>query len=268
MRARQLHEFRLRRIVQEDEIEEAPKEAIAIAKMKTAEGNRQCRQELPFRAGSGDERAEQHKQSVKGRQSGCGPKRRGPKGGQQSQSAKRGDKGCGDNVAKRSREPMFANDQHFPLAVLHVLVQQRLEGIPHMVPTADARRLVNLTATAHDAKVVFIILVADQFFIKMAGAIKNSLVPTAVNHGINVSLKFWIVRPGASDGKWGMKDRLNRSLFVGMSLGAHGAADIIGTRFLQDGQALSNVIGSVGRMGVHADDDLSSSGAQSRIKPS
>src|ERR1044071_1155382 len=100
-----------------------------------------------------------------------------------------------------------------------------------MVPTSNPRRLKDLSTTTHDAEIMLVVLVADEFFIEITSPIKNVFSPTAVDDSINESFVIRIVRARPSHSERRMKDSANGPLFVSLSCCPHRATHIIGTSF-------------------------------------
>src|SRR5712664_1216356 len=89
---------------------------------------------------------------------------------------------------------MLSNDQRFPVSILHVLTEERPERASHVVPTADARGLIDFTSRTGEPKIVLVILVADQFFVEIADARKKALFPAAINHRVYAAFIAGLVR--------------------------------------------------------------------------
>src|SRR2546430_744720 len=128
-----------------------------------------------------------------------------------------------------------------------------------MVPTPNPRGLIHFSATAHDSQVVLIILIANQFFIKIADSIKKTFFPTTVNDGIHIALVIGLMRTRPANGKCGMEHRSDRSLLVGGCSSAHRSPYVICPGLAQYRKAFLNVVGRIVSMGVHANNDFSSS---------
>src|SRR6266480_4159834 len=107
-----------------------------------------------------------------------------------------------------------------------------------MVPTANARGLIDFTAGAREAKIVLVILVADQFFVEITDALKNALLPATVNHGVHVAFITGLVRARAAHCESRMKHGANRPFHKCLSRGLHGSANIVGSGLAHDRQAL------------------------------
>src|SRR2546423_10960230 len=110
-------------------------------------------------------------------------------------------------MSERSGSLVFANHKDFPISILHVLAEKRFERAAHVIPTANARGLVDLLFGAREAKIVFIILVANQFFIEIANALKNALLPASINHGVHVPFIAGSMGARPADGKRRVKHR-------------------------------------------------------------
>src|SRR5438270_14071957 len=97
-----------------------------------------------------------------------------------------------------------------------------------MVPTANARGLIDFTSGAGEAQIVLVILVADQFFVEIADALKNALLPATINHGVHIAFIAGLVRACAAHRESRMKHGANRPFHKGLSRGLHWPADIVG----------------------------------------
>src|SRR2546423_2336319 len=107
-----------------------------------------------------------------------------------------------------------------------------------MVPTANARGLIDFTSGAGETKIVLVILVADQFFIEIADALKNALLPATVNHRVHKAFITDLVRARAAHREGRMKHGANRPFHKRFGGGLHWPADIVRSGFAHDRPAL------------------------------
>src|SRR3974390_2790310 len=110
-------------------------------------------------------------------------------------------------MPRRSGQLMLLDDPHFPVSILHVLIEKSRYGIPGPIPAPDFRALPNLAAAADDAQVMFIVLVTDQLFVKIAEALKHALKPATIGYGIHATLVCEVMEFRAADRKGGMVGR-------------------------------------------------------------
>ena len=162
---------------------------------------------------------------------------------------------------------MLSNHQNFPVPILHVLTEQSRERASHMVPTANTLGLINFPPRAGEAQVVFVILVADQFFVEITDALKNALLPATVNHGVHIAFITGLVRARAAHCESRMKHGANRPFHKCLGRGLHGSANIVGFGFAHDRQALLHIIGCIDGMSIHANDDFTAGGSNGRVQP-
>ena len=114
---------------------------------------------------------------------------------------------------------------------------------------------------------MLVILVADQFFIEIADALKNALLPATVNHRVHMAFITRLVRACAAHREGRMKHGANRPFHKCLGRGLHWPADIVGFGFAHDRQALLHIIGRIYRVSIHANDDFTAGGANGRVQP-
>src|SRR5438309_11882080 len=79
----------------------------------------------------------------------------------------------------RGWELVFLDDTHLPIAVLHILFEKRPERSARAIRTPDFRALPDLAAATDDAQVMLIILVTDQFLVKVPEPLECFFAPAA-----------------------------------------------------------------------------------------
>ena len=124
----------------------------------------------------------------------------------------------------------------------------------------------DFSATTNNPQVVFVILIANQFFIKQAELFESAARPAAVSNRVHIAVEVNVVKAGATDGEGGMIGCGDRALTIAVRLGPSRTADIVCTRLLERFEALQEIIWSIGGMRIRAHDDFTPRGANGSIE--
>src|SRR5438093_3690343 len=135
-----------------------------------------------------------------------------------------------------------------------------------MVPTANAGGLIDFTSRTGEAEIVLVILVADQFFVEIADAPKNALLPATVNHSVHITFIAGLVRACPSHREGGMEDGANCPFHKCLGGGLHWPADIVSAGFAHDSQALPHIVRRIDSVSIHANNDVAASGSDGSIQ--
>src|SRR5690348_5383229 len=145
---------------------------------------------------------------------------------------------------------------HLPISVLHVLAKEGGERAPWAVPAPDCRALPDPAATAHDAQVVLVILVAHQFLVKITETLKPPLSPATVGYRVHISFVIHHMKSRSPDRKRRMVSGRHRAFHVRFRFGSGGPSDIVRPGRLEQLHAAFDVIRSILRVGIHPDDNV------------
>src|SRR5262249_37586936 len=131
------------------------------AEMKAWENNDKSGQKPSPLLASGAHRGESDSCKIEGHH--CSPRSKGSliEKCSEAKNNDQSNKKCWHEMARRGRQPVFVDDAHFPVTVLHVLTEQRRKRAARPVPALNPRRLKDTAACARQPQVVFIVLVAD-----------------------------------------------------------------------------------------------------------
>src|SRR3989442_14604129 len=143
-----------------------------------------------------------------------------------SQHADGANKSPGHDVPERGRGLVFSNDQHFPVAILHILAKKSCQRAAYVVPTANTRGLINLSSRPHESKIVLIILVTHQFFVKKTDPVEDTLPPAAVDYSVHETFIRGLVRTSSADRPGTVEDCANRLFHQRVGPSLHRSADI------------------------------------------
>src|SRR5262245_53568702 len=128
-----------------------------------------------------------------------------------------------------------------------------------MIPAPDFCRLPDFSAAAHKPEIKLVILVSHKFFVKQSNFIENLTGPAAKINRIDRAGVLLIMPAGSSDGKRRLKRGRNRPTHPSFSPRHPGATHVVSGRLPQNFDALTDIIWSVPRVRVDADDDSTSS---------
>src|SRR5882672_786353 len=135
-----------------------------------------------------------------------------------------------------------------------------------MVPTANARGLIDFTSCSGEAEIVLVILVADQLFVEIANALKNAFLPATINHSIHKAFKADLVRACAAHCEGRVKHSANRPFHKCLRGGLHWPTDIVRSGFAHDCQALTHIVRRINSVSIHANDDVAASSPDGSVQ--
>src|SRR5215203_5237761 len=128
---------------------------------------------------------------------------------------------------------MLLNDSHFPIAILLILPKQRKERTARLVPTPNTRRLPDFSSRAGEPEVEFVVLIADEFFVKKTNPIKNLARPAAEIHCVNNAFVARIMSSCSSNRERGVKSRGNCLPNKSLSISDPWTTDIVSIGFTE-----------------------------------
>src|SRR6266576_4815659 len=115
--------------------------------------------------------------------------------------------------------------------------------------------LPNPTTATDDPKVELIILIANKLLVKESDSVENLAAPTSEVNRIDRTGIMRIMSTRATASKRGLESSCDGFAHPFPTLGNPRATDVVGSCFLEDFYALTNVVRSISRVSVHPDDD-------------
>src|SRR5262249_12036535 len=91
-----------------------------------------------------------------------------------------------------SGQLVFLDHSHLPVSVLHVLAEEGGERAARLIPTLDFRVLPDSTSPTIDPKVVLVILIPNQFLIKIAEPLEHFASPAPQVYAVH---RPHVIRP-------------------------------------------------------------------------
>src|SRR5579872_114546 len=131
-------------------------------------------------------------------------------------------------MAPRRGQAVLPYDSHFPEAILEVLTKQARERATRVIPGYDFRGLPDSTAGANDAKVQFIVLIANQALVEEAYLLKHLTPPAPEVNRIHGTFVGRPVPAGSTYGEGALESRGDGAPNISPPFGNACSADIIG----------------------------------------
>src|SRR5947207_2600521 len=184
----------------------------------------------------------------------------------QQKQKKRQQKCAGYQVTGGGRKFVLLNHPHLPIAVLHVLPEQRRQRPTRPIPASKLRALVDPASTPADSQVVLVILVPHQLLIKISKTLESYLAPAAKIDCIHRTFVVCVVSAGASDSERRLKCGSDGAANVTVPCSQPRSSHVVRSCLFQHLEATSHVIRGVSRVSIHPDDNLPARGANRRIQ--
>src|SRR5262250_3009779 len=158
-------------------------------------------------------------------------------------------------MPRRGWQLVLLNHANFPIAILHLLLQQSSQRFTRIVPTLDFGRLPDFSALTRKPEVKFVVLIPNQFLVKHANAIEYLAGPAAEVNCVDWTRIIGIVPARATTSKSGLESGRDRLANFSPAPSNPRTANIVRTRFFQHFHASSHVVRGIICVRIHAYDN-------------
>src|SRR6267378_5889665 len=100
----------------------------------------------------------------------------------------------GYDMTPRCRQPVLADDRHFPETILEVLMEQPGQSGTGRIPGQNYRILPDFSPCPNQSQIELIVLVAYKALIEHPKVLERRFFPTTIGHSVDPALKIHVVK--------------------------------------------------------------------------